>query len=39
MNWNSLYPSNGHVSSLEEVIREAEWEDDMRQSGQEWGEK
>lgn len=31
MNWNPLYPSDEEVSSLEEAIREAEWEDDMRQ--------
>lgn len=39
MNWNTLYPSNDNASSLEDAIREAEWEDDMRQSEQEWGEK
>ena len=39
MNWNPLYPSNDSVNSLEEAIREAEWEDDMRQAEQEWGEK
>ena len=32
MNWNPLYPSNDQTSSLDEAIREAEWEDDMRQS-------
>ncbi len=30
MNWNPLYPSNEEVSSLEEAMREAEWEDDLR---------
>lgn len=39
MNWNPLYPSNDNASSLEEAIREAEWEDDMRQAEQEWGGK
>ncbi len=35
MKWNPLYPSNEDVDSLEESIREAEWEDDLRQSEQE----
>ncbi len=39
MNWNPLYPSNDNVGSLEDAIREAEWEDDMRQNEQEWGGK
>lgn len=39
MNWNPLYPSNDQASPLDESIREAEWEDDMRQVEQEWGEK
>lgn len=29
-NWNPLYPFDDDVSPLEDAIREAEWEDDMR---------
>lgn len=35
MNWNPLYPSDEEVGSLEESIREAEWEDDMRRAERE----
>lgn len=40
MEWNCLYPNNNAgIGSLEASIREAEWEDDMRQAEQEWGGK
>ena len=39
MKWNPLYPSNEDVSPLEDSIREAEWEDDLRQAEQEWDEQ
>lgn len=28
--WNTLYPSDEKVGSLEDAAREAEWKDDMR---------
>ncbi len=35
MNWNPLYPGDGQGSPLEEAIKEAEWEDEMRRAEQE----
>ena len=31
MNWNPLYPADDEANSLDESIREAEWEDSMRE--------